>query len=275
MSWAWPERTPVTRYKLILRLRWLQTLAASLLLLVATCSHAAEARIAVASNFRDTALAIAEQLEANSPHRYQIIVGSTGKLASQIINGAPFDILMAADQRRPRELELRGLAVPGSVMTYALGEMGLWWPEGPGALDLEKLAKLPAGQVCIANPAVAPYGDAAIAVLSAGSMGADWLDGLIRVDNVNLVTGWVATGQARAGFVARSAMITAERRGEIFIGTDDIVWLKDHPPIAQAMAVITRAADNPAAAFWARQLGTGPVQSLLERDGYRTPQVDQ
>lgn len=275
MSWAWPERTPVTRYKLILRLRWLQTLAASLLLLVATCSHAAEARIAVASNFRDTALAIAEQLEANSPHRYQIIAGSTGKLASQIINGAPFDILMAADQRRPRELELRGLAVPGSVMTYALGEMGLWWPEGPGALDLEKLAKLPAGQVCIANPAVAPYGDAAIAVLSAGSMGADWLDGLIRVDNVNLVTGWVATGQARAGFVARSAMITAERRGEIFIGTDDIVWLKDHPPIAQAMAVITRAADNPAAAFWARQLGTGPVQSLLERDGYRTPQVDQ
>ena len=275
MSWAWPERTPVTPYKLILRSRWLQALSASLLLLVTTCSHAAEARIAVASNFRDTALAIAEQLEANSPHRYQIIAGSTGKLASQIINGAPFDILMAADQRRPRELELRGLAVPGSVMTYALGEMGLWWPEGPGALDLEKLATLPAGQVCIANPAVAPYGDAAIAVLSAGSMGADWLDGLIRVDNVNLVTGWVATGQARAGFVARSAMITAERRGEIFIGTDDIVWLKDHPPIAQAMAVITRAADNPAAAFWARQLGTGPVQSLLERDGYRTPQVDQ
>ena len=83
MSWAWPERTPVTPYKIILRLRWLQTLSASLLLLVTTCSHAAEARIAVASNFRDTALAIAEQLEATSPHRYQIIAGSTGKLASQ------------------------------------------------------------------------------------------------------------------------------------------------------------------------------------------------
>ena len=139
MSWAWPERTPVTPYKLILRLRWLQALSASLLLLVTTCSHAAEARIAVASNFRDTALAIAEQLEATSPHRYQIIAGSTGKLVSQIINGAPFDILMAADQRRPRELELRGLAVPGSVRTYALGEMGLWWPDGPDALDLEKI----------------------------------------------------------------------------------------------------------------------------------------
>lgn len=265
----------MTPDKLILRLRLVQTLSASLLLLVATCSHAAEARIAVASNFRDTALAIAEQLEASSPHRYQIIAGSTGKLASQIINGAPFDILMAADQRRPRELELRGLAVTGSLMTYALGEMGLWWPEGPGVLDLEKLAELPAGQVCIANPAVAPYGDAAITVLSAGSMDADWLDGLIRVDNVNLVTGWVATGQARAGFVARSAMIAAQRRGEILVGTDDIVWLEDHPPIAQAMAVITRAADNPAAAFWTRQLRTGPVQSLLERDGYRIPQVDQ
>lgn len=273
MSWAWSERRLVTQDKLMSRSRCFRTFSASLLLLVATCTHAAEARIAVASNFRDTALAIAEQLEASSPHRYQIITGSTGKLASQIINGAPFDVLMAADQRRPRELESRGLAVTGSVMTYALGEIGLWWPKGPDVLNLERLAELPAGQVCIANPAVAPYGDAAIAVLSARSMDSDWLDGLIRVDNVNLVTGWVATGQASAGFVARSALISAQRRGEVLIGTDDIHWIEDHPPIAQAMAVIKRAADNPAAVFWARQIRTEPVQSLLERDGYRIPQV--
>ena len=139
MSWAWSERRLVTQDKLMSRSRCFRTFSASLLLLVATCTHAAEARIAVASNFRDTALAIAEQLEANSPHRYQIITGSTGKLASQIINGAPFDVLMAADQRRPRELESRGLAVTGSVMTYALGEIGLWWPKGPDVLNLERL----------------------------------------------------------------------------------------------------------------------------------------
>ena len=257
------------------RLSWFQTLSASLFLIVSACTHAAEARIAVASNFRDTALAIAEQLEASSPHRYQIIAGSTGKLASQIINGAPFDILMAADQRRPRELESRGLAVAGSVMTYALGEIGLWWPKGPDVLNVEKLAELPAGQVCIANPAFAPYGDAAIAVMSAESMDLDWLDGLIRVDNVNLVTAWVATGQAQAGFVARSAMISAQRRGKVRVGSDDILWFEDHPPIAQAMAIIIRAADNPAAAFWARELRMDSIHMLLERDGYRIPQESQ
>ena len=77
--------------------------------------QAAEARIAVAANFRDTALAIAQQLEATSVHRYEIISGSTGKLAAQIINGAPFDVLMAADVQRPRELERRGLIVAESL----------------------------------------------------------------------------------------------------------------------------------------------------------------
>ena len=70
---------------------------------------AAEARIAVAANFRDTAMAIAAQLEAKSPHRYEVIVGSTGKLANQIINGAPFDAFLSADQSKIDALVERGL----------------------------------------------------------------------------------------------------------------------------------------------------------------------
>ena len=67
----------------------------------------AGARIAVAANFRDTAEAIALHLEAHSDYHYDIIVGSTGKLASQVINGAPFDVLMAADRARPQRLTTR------------------------------------------------------------------------------------------------------------------------------------------------------------------------
>jgi molybdate transport system substrate-binding protein len=259
--------------KHISRSPWFHTLPAILLMWVTVSAHGAETRIAVASNFRNTALAIAEYLETNSSHRYQIISGSTGKLASQIINGAPFDIFMAADQRRPRELESRGLAVPGSVMPYALGELGLWWPDAPNALNVAQLAELPAGQVCIANPAFAPYGEAAMTILKAAPLDANWLGGLIRVDNINLVTAWVATGQARAGFVARSAMIAAQRQGEGVVVPDEVMWLDEHPPIAQAMAVMKRAAENPAAAFWVRQLRSAPVQAMLVRDGYRVPQV--
>ena len=259
----------------ISRLQWFQGLLATALFLVSVSTHGAEARIAVASNFRDTALAIAAQLETISPHRYQIVAGSTGKLASQIVHGAPFDILMAADQRRPRELESRGVAVKGSVTTYAFGELGVWWPDAPGVLDMAALGKLPAGQVCIANPAFAPYGNAAIAVLVAASMDPNWLEGLVRVDNINLVTTWLATGHARAGFVARSSMISAQRKGELVVMPKDIIWLDGHPPIAQAMAVMTRAVDNPAAAFWARQLREEPIRAMLVRDGYRIPRVNQ
>ena len=262
-------------HPLISRLRWFHTLPAIWLMWVTVSTHGAEARIAVASNFRDTALAIAEHLETNSSHRYQIISGSTGKLASQIINGAPFDIFMAADQQRPRELESRGLVVAGSVMPYALGELGLWWPGAPSALNVAQLAELPAGQVCIANPAFAPYGEAAMTILKAVPLDANWLGGLIRVDNINLVTAWVATGQARAGFVARSAMIAAQRKGEAVVVPDEVMWLDEHPPIAQAMAVMKRAAENPAAAFWVRQLRSAPVQAMLVQDGYRLPQVSE
>ena len=79
----------------------------------------AGARIAVAANFRDTAEAIALHLEAHSDYHYDIIVGSTGKLASQVINGAPFDVLMAADRARPQRLVEEGYAVAGAQRTYA------------------------------------------------------------------------------------------------------------------------------------------------------------
>ena len=92
-------------------------------------SEAADARIAVAANFRDTAVTIATVLEQESSYRYEVIVGSTGKLASQIVNGAPFDVLMAADRRRPQQLIERGLAVAGSEQIYAIGQLGLWWPD--------------------------------------------------------------------------------------------------------------------------------------------------
>ena len=112
---------------------------------------AAEARIAVAANFRDTAEAIAARLEAESPHRYQVIAGSTGKLASQILNGAPFDVFMAADRQRPQQLVDRGLAAAASQQIYAVGELGLWWPSSAGTPTLKALGvfRLPKREVTI------------------------------------------------------------------------------------------------------------------------------
>jgi len=232
---------------------------------------AAEARIAVAANFRDTAEAIAARLEAESLHRYEVIAGSTGKLASQIINGAPFDVFMAADRRRPQALIDRGLAVADSQQIYAVGELGLWWPGGSGMPALDALASLQPRSVCIANPAFAPYGEAAWALLQSADLDPDWLHSVVRVDNVNLVAGLIAEGHTTAGFVARSSLISGKRQGTVAVADGDVLWFAEQAAIDQAMVLLTRAERNTAAQHWIEQMQAAPIRELIQRDGYLLP----
>ena len=232
---------------------------------------AAEARIAVAANFRDTAEAIAARLEAESPHRYEVITGSTGKLASQILNGAPFDVFMAADRRRPQQLVDRGLALASSEQIYAVGELGLWWPKLSGTPAIDALAKLEPRSVCMANPAFAPYGEAAWAMLQNAGLEASWLEGVVRVDNVNLVAGLIAQGHVRAGFVARSSLIAGKRQGTVVAVDEEVLWFAEQVPIDQAMVLLARAERNVAARHWVQQMQTAPIRELIRVDGYRLP----
>ena len=245
----------------------------ALMLLMSVGAVAAEARIAVAANFRDTAVTIARHLEGASPHHYEIIAGSTGKLASQIIRGAPFDILMAADRERPKQLEDRGLTVPGSLEVYAIGEIGLWWPNAPKPIELKKLESLDPRSVCIANPAFSPYGGAAWGLMNQAQFDKDWLKRIARVDNINFVTGAVASGQAEAGFVARSSITTGLRHGRISASPEDVLWLSVESDVEQALVVMTRARDNQAAQFWVRQLRTQAIQAVIQLDGYQLTTV--
>ena len=235
---------------------------------------AAEAHIAVASNFRATALKIAEHLEQYSSHNYQLITGSTGKLTGQIINGAPFDVFMAADQRRPRLLIERGFAEAASFQVYVEGQLGLWWPNGPEGFDLESLSVLEPQQVCIANPAFAPYGEAANELVLAAGFNPKWLAKTIRVDNVTVVTAMVAQGHVRAGFVARAAMLAAARQSRFSVDERDILWLVGYPPVLQGMVMLERGRKNPAAVYWIEQMNSIAIQELLLRDGYDLPKGD-
>ena len=228
-----------------------------------------DARIAVAANFRDTAEAIALHLEARSDYRYDIIVGSTGKLASQVINGAPFDVLMAADRARPQRLVEEGFAVAGSQRTYAQGQLGLWWPEAGQPVAVSDLSTLSPREICLANPALAPYGSAALAVLRAAGFSETVLAALVRVDNVNLVTAMVAQRQVRAGFIARSALVVAAKRDAVEMDETEILWLSDHEPIDQALVLLDRAQDNPAAHFWVEQMDHPAIRDLIRADGYQ------
>src|SRR5688572_19931054 len=123
-------------------------------------------KIAATANVTDVLALIAGEYRQQRGAEVVVSGGSSGKLFAQIENGAPFHVFLSADAERPARLEQKGLGVPGSRFTYALGRLALVGrklehPEN-GALDLsagrfERLA--------IANPATAPYGVAALQAL--------------------------------------------------------------------------------------------------------------
>ena len=110
--------------------------------------------VAVASNFASTAREISAQFSRKSGIRVRITTASTGKLYAQIVNGAPFDLFLAADAERPLSLESGGAGVRGTRFTYALGALELWSRQ---VVDCrEALQRADGGHIAIANPETAP-----------------------------------------------------------------------------------------------------------------------
>jgi len=132
--------------------------------------HAADVRVAVASNFLGPLQGLAAGFEAETGHRLIVSSGSTGKLYAQIVNGAPYDLFLAANSREPQRLEQDGEIEPDTRYIYALGLLALWMPAADSVSLADAraaFAPAPGRRVAIANPETAPYGDAAVAVLKA------------------------------------------------------------------------------------------------------------
>jgi len=229
---------------------------------------AREIRLAVASNFIAPIQVIAATFEARSGHKVIISSGSTGKLYAQIVNGAPYDLFLAANSREPKRLEGEARIQPGSRYTYALGALALWIPDAgrSDAADARSAFAITDGQrVAIANPRTAPYGAAAAAVLE------DWgqltaLKGrLVRGENISQAYQFVASGNAGSGFVALSQLLDSRRppAGRYWRIDDSL-----YPPIRQQVVLLKRAANNPAAeAFW-QYLKSYPARERIVAFGY-------
>lgn len=179
-------------------------------LLMAGAGRAAADRIqiAAASNFVATLAAIADNYERRSGHEVVLVPGSTGKHYAQIRNGAPFDAFFAADVRRPELLEQAGVAIAGSRFTYALGRLVLWSPV-PELVD-------PSGRVlergsfrhlAIANPRLAPYGEAARRALRSLGLWEALEDRLVYGENIGQTFHFVNSGNAELGLVAFSQVM--------------------------------------------------------------------
>ncbi|WP_417545296.1 molybdate ABC transporter substrate-binding protein [Marinobacter sp.] len=238
-----------------------------LLLAFSGIARGADVRLAVAANFTDTtrdliaAYGEATGLEAVASY------GSTGKLYAQIDNGAPFDVFLAADSRRPELFEQSGQGIAGTRFTYARGKLVLWSPV-PGRFEAPK-AWLESGEfarLAIANPKTAPYGFAAQQVLTELGLWESLQGRLVRGDSIAQTFQFVATSNAQSGFVALSQVRTWDEKG----GSLWIVPQTYYSPINQQAILLTHSANNEAARQWLEFLRSDKATRIIESFGYET-----
>jgi molybdate transport system substrate-binding protein len=236
------------------------------LLTVAAPVRAADVQVAVATNFAGPMQRIAAEFAKDTKHNAIVVTGATGTLYAQIRNGAPFEVLLAADARTPKKLEAEGLAVPGSTFTYALGRLVLWsaqpdFVDGAG----EVLSRGRFQHVAIANPTLAPYGAAAIEVIDALGLSDSLRPKLLSGESVAQVAQFVATGNAELGFVALSQVAAP---GQRVVGSYWLVPARLYSPIRQEALLLQRGANNQAARAICEYLKSAKARDLIRSYGY-------
>lgn len=176
-----------------------------LLLSVSAFVSAETVHVAVAANFVEPLKNISAQFEKTTGNKVMVTSGATGKLYAQIKNGAPYDILLAADAKTPAKLESEDAIVPGSRFTYAIGKLALWSAK-PGYVDNkgEILKKQPFNHIAIASPKLAPYGLAAQQTLEKMGLWQTMQAKIVQGENIGQTYQFVASGNAELGFVALS-----------------------------------------------------------------------
>lgn len=227
---------------------------------------AAEAQVAVAANFAEPIKAIAAVLERTTGHTIRISMGPTGGFYTQIRNGAPFDVFLAADTERPAMLEKQGLTQPGSRFTYATGKLVLWSSRAGRVDDKGEILKAPdLGKVSFANPKSAPYGAAAVEIMNKLGVQATLQPKLVQGESIGQAFNFVKTGNADVGFVAMSQVLEG---GKLREGSVWVVPQALYNPIRQDAVILKRGEHNAAAQALVDLLRSPNIKDLIRSYGY-------
>jgi len=245
-------------------------ISALLLLGLAWPVHAGEALVAVAANFAEVVERLEVGFEEQSAHDLTLVIGSTGKLYAQIIHGAPFDVLLAADQERPERLEAESRAVKSSRFTYAIGRLTLWSAD-PTRVRMDGAETLRAADfraLALANPDLAPYGVAARETLEALGLSERLKDKIVMGEDIGQTHAMVATANAELGFLALSSVSSPRNEQP---GSRWDVPQNLYRPIRQDAVLLSRASDNAAARAFLEFLRSSKAREIIERFGYGVP----
>lgn len=229
-------------------------------------ARADEVSVAVAANFSAPMQKIAVEFEKATGHKAQLVSGSTGKFYAQIKSGAPFQLLLAADDETPAKLVKEGDGVPGSQFTYAVGKLVLWSPT-PGFVD-DKGEVLKAGKfahLALANPKLAPYGFAATETLKALGLADALQPRLVIGESITQAQQFVVSGNAELGFIAFSQI---HKDGKLIDGSYWLVPAKHYTPIRQDAVVLAKGKGSAAVEALAGFLKSDKARAIIKSYGY-------
>lgn len=229
-------------------------------------AFAEEVQVAVAANFTAPMKAIAADFEKATGHKTVLSFGSTGKFYSQITNGAPFEVFLAADDETPIKLEKENGIVAGSRFTYAIGKLVLWSAK-PDFVDAkgEILKKGSFDHIALANPKLAPYGAAAVETMNKLGVQEKLQPKFVQGDSIGQAFSFVSTGNAELGFVALSQVYEG---GKIKSGSAWIVPANLHNAIRQDAVILSKGKDNKAASALIEYLKSEPAKAVIRSFGY-------
>jgi molybdate transport system substrate-binding protein len=232
--------------------------------------YADEVQVAVASNFSKPLEDIASKFKAASGHDLKISAGATGKLYAQVENGAPFEVFISADHKTPKKLVEAKLAEADSQFTYAFGNLVLWSHQANVVDEQGEVLKSDKFKhIAIANPKTAPYGTAAMEVITHLNLQDALTPKIVQGENITQTYDFVSTDNAELGFVALSQV---QKDGKLKAGS---VWLVPHTlyqPLAQDAVLLSKGKDNAAAKALLAYLKQDEAQAIMQQYGYTLPE---
>ena len=219
--------------------------------------------VAVAANFISTFKEIAADFEASNKTKVEATFASTGSLYNQVVNGAPYDLFLSADEERPNRLNKDGLA--DEPFTYAKGEAVLWsadknFCKAPTWRDALKNERIK--HISIANTQTAPYGAAAKQALEKVRLWDSLQAKLVYAQDIVQSFQYANASAVDAGFCALSAAVSPEgKRGCFFV-------VKEAPEIIQTACILKRTTSRAGVEKFTQFLNSPSAQKIKAKYGY-------
>lgn len=225
-----------------------------------------ELTVAAAADLQFAFTEIGEIYEQETGNKVIFSFGSTGQLAQQIENGAPFDLFAAANISFVDDLAKKDLVLLDTVALYARGRIVLAanHDSGVSAVALEDLLSEKITHIAIANPEHAPYGVAAKEALISAGVWDKIEDKIVYGENVRQTLQFVQSGDAQVGIVALSVANVPEV-------TWTLIDSSLHNPLDQALAIVSSSSHQKEAKEFAAFINGEKGRPIMQKFGFVLP----